>query len=153
MTFSTPKPFFPYREPESTQGPVPTRLLRVFFLSTAKVKGTLGEKVKVTPWPGSTAWAGKITAADRERILDQIKLPSDMGPESWWLTEFEDYSSPRPGHADLYFNPSGDDVPVERPPHIQYVANSFPDSVICYALVGYLAVPCLVRRWRRRKGG
>lgn len=51
MSFTTPRPFFPYREPadqrESPKANVPVaeteRLLRVFFIGTARVEGTLGD--------------------------------------------------------------------------------------------------------------
>jgi hypothetical protein len=154
MTFKTPAPFFPYREPEtkSPEGPSPARLLRVYFLSSSRVKGALGKEGAGEAWPGTVPWANKIESGDREKILDLVKLPNDTPPQSWWLTEFEDRSSPRPGKADVWFSPTTND-PVERPPQIQYVANPIPDCVMTYALVAYLAIPGLVRHLRRRRAG
>ena len=126
--------------------------LRVFFLSSSRVKGALGKEGAGEAWPGTVAWANKIESGDREKILDQVKLPNDTPPQSWWLTEFEDRSSPRPGKADVWFSPTTND-PVERPPQIQYVANPIPDCVMSYALVAYLAIPGLVRHLRRRRAG
>src|SRR5206468_8255579 len=51
MTFTAERPFFPYREPEDQRrGPAAgtPRLLRVYFLGDARMKGALGEKGE---WP------------------------------------------------------------------------------------------------------
>lgn len=149
MTFQTPRPFFPYREPQDQtpgdQRPA-SRLLRVFFLSSGKVQGKLADK----PWPGEVKWANKIEPADRDKILDLVKLPKETPPTSWWLTEFEDHSNPRPGTADVFFSPAEDNNAVERPPHIRYVGTRWSGCVMTLALVGYLLVPGLVRRLRSR---
>ncbi|HYV36960.1 MAG TPA: hypothetical protein VE988_14735, partial [Gemmataceae bacterium] len=91
-----------------------------------------------------------IEASDRDKLLELCKLDKKTGPETWWLTEFEDKSSPRPGTADLYFSVAGDQNPVARPDHIQYVAARVPNCVMTYALLGYMLVPCVVRVVRRR---
>jgi hypothetical protein len=145
MTFQTERPFFPYREPESSaeDQTAATRLLRVFFLGDAKVSGTLGEQGK--EWPGKVAWANQLAATDQQNILKQLKLPGEVPAGSWWLTEFEDWSSPRPGTADVYFSPSPDQQPVARPPHIQYVSRQAPDCIMCYALVIWMLGLGLVR--------
>jgi hypothetical protein len=175
MSFKTRRPFFPYREPkeddegEAVQKKKPqhqddedgeaepvkkkkrftsSRLLRVFFLSTARVEGTQGWKGM--GWPGEVAWANQVKAEDRKQLLKLLKLPAKTGPASWWLTEFEDHSSPREGDADVYFVRSEDQRTVERAPHIRYVSAALPGCVMCYALAAYLVVPCLVRHWRRR---
>jgi hypothetical protein len=152
MTFQTDKPFFPYREPAedaaADKKPATGRLLRVFFLSDGRVQGTIGEKGAC--WPGKAVWANRLTAPQREQILQQLKLDADT-PPSWWLTEFEDHSSPRPGTDDVYFAPSADQSTVEREPHIKYVSRKVPDCVMCYALAAYMVVPCLIRCVRRKK--
>jgi hypothetical protein len=156
MTFQTEKPFFPYREPAADipvdnvkdKQPAPARLLRVFFLSDARVQGTIGDKG--ASWPGQTVWANRLSAEQRGQLLGQLKLGADTLPSSWWLTEFEDHSSPRPGTDDVYFSPSADQSTVEREPHIKYVSSKIPDCVMCYALAAYMIVPGLIR-WVRRK--
>ena len=154
MTFQTDRPFFPYREPASqapsqaTAGlPSTSRMLRVFFLGEKKVEGVLGEGNP--SWPGSVAWANQLSGEDREKLLQLLKLPKETPPASWWLTEFEDPSSPRPGTADVYFSTSADQAPKEREPHIEYVSRTMPDFM-CYALAGYMAFPYVVRRLRRK---
>jgi hypothetical protein len=152
MTFKTDRPVFPYREPEDKTPPekkVDNRLLRVYFLSTKRVQGTLGEKGEAS-WAGQTAWANKLDGKIRQHLLEVLKMPKETPPAEWWLTEFEDRSSPRPGNLDLYFEPSADQAPVERPPHIQYVGVSRPD-VMSVALAVCLVVPPVLRAWRRRR--
>jgi hypothetical protein len=151
MTFTTDQPFFPYREPNNltpaAQGGS-ERLLRVFFLSESRVKGTLG--AKGDRWPGTVAWANRLNGTDREKLLQLLKLPAQTPPDSWWLTEFEDRSSPRPGAVDVYFSTSEDQGTVARPDHIQYVSSALPGCVMCYALAIYLLAPCFARQLRRR---
>jgi len=153
MTFHTERPIFPYREPASeapkSEKPLKERLLRVFFLSDKRMQGTLGDKGPT--WPGKTVWAKPLTAEQRDLLLKQLKLAADTPPPSWWLTEFEDHSSPRPGTDDVYFASSDDQTLVERPPFIQYVSRKMPDGVMCYALAAYMIVPCLIRCVRRKK--
>lgn len=135
MSFKADRPFYPYREPEST--PVPAahaqqrgndvRLLKVFVAAPARYAGTLGEGSQ--PWPGQTAWAGSLDPARWEGFFQRAKLTEAVNepglaltmPKSsdgWWLTEFEDRSSPRPGTDEVYFAPSADPSPVTRPPII-----------------------------------
>jgi hypothetical protein len=149
MTFKTDHPFFPYREPQVQAADKRYgRLLRVFFIGKGKMIGRLGDKAGA--WPSSIAWADQLKAADREGLLKLLKLPDDTPPASWYLTEFEDHSSPRPGIADVYFEPADDQTPVKRPPHIQYVFNGAANFAMYCALAAYVAVPRVLRgRWRR----
>src|SRR5262249_31099362 len=45
-----------------------------------------------------------------------VALPK--ATDAYWLTEFEDRSSPRPGTDEVYFEPAADASPVARPPII-----------------------------------
>jgi Uncharacterized protein conserved in bacteria (DUF2330) len=150
MTFHADRPFYPYKEPTpdapKSDDPLTGRLLRVFFLSDSRYQGKLGEK---GAWPGRTAWAGALGDADRDAVWNMLKLPAGKVPQPWWLTEFEDSSSPRPATADVFFSPSEDQKPVEREPHIHYVSQPLPDCIMCYAIAACLVTPSLVRRWRR----
>jgi hypothetical protein len=178
MTFHTERPYFPYREPPRAAqaepaGPAPVRqedskvkppagysgtpgpslrLLRVYFVAEGRVKATLGEAGK--EWTGAAhadlVWSNKLPAPDREKVLGQLKLPQDTPPGEWWLTEFEDFSSARPGSDDLYFARDTNQAPVERPPVIQYVSTNLPGCVMCYALALYLFLPRFLRRRRAR---
>ena len=178
MTFHTERPFFPYREPSPPPEPPPAppvrredgkvmppkgytdipptpRLLRVYFLSESRVRGTLGG-VSGKDWStvasARVVWSNKLVDANRESILGQLKLPKETPPASWWLTEFEDHSSPRPGSDDVYFSADDNQAPVERPPIIQYVSANVSGGVMCFALAVYLFLPRLLRRRSRAQG-
>jgi hypothetical protein len=119
MSFTTEKPFFPYSEPASQreQQTAPgSRLLRIFFLGTEKMQGTLGPEGG--RWPGELIQAGRVNARERGPVLELLKLPANTPPASWYMTVFEDRSSPRPGSADLFFSVAEDQTPVlpRRPP-------------------------------------
>jgi len=109
MTFQTERPYFPYREPAARGDVEPgrikqsSRLLRVFFLGERRVEGSLG---KDGVWPGVTVWANKLGDEQRSQLLEKLKLDKLKSTESWWLTELEDRSSPRPGTDDVFFAPS-----------------------------------------------
>ena len=113
----------------------PSRLLRVYFLSDKKYRGTLGDKGE---WPGQTAWAGALSQSDREDVWKALNLPAGKTPQTWWLTEFEDYSSPRPGTADVFFAPSEDQTPLQREKYVHYVSQAFPDCIPWCAALGCL---------------
>jgi hypothetical protein len=98
LSFKTDRPFFPYREPkdqrdEKAKG-VP-RLLRVFLAAKARMAGKLGDGTK--SWPGQTVWANALRDEERLGLIDKAKIPGGIPLMKWWLTEFEDRSTPRPG--------------------------------------------------------
>jgi hypothetical protein len=149
MSFQAEQPFFPYREPaaqggDAFKGP---RLLRVYFLADKRYQGQLGTGGK--PWPGEVVWANLISADDRTKLLDLVKHPADTPPGSWWLTEFEDSSSPRPGAEDVFFSPSHYQSTVERPPIVKYVSGEqAPGCVLCYAAAAFMVGSYVARRRR-----
>ncbi|HEY7427971.1 MAG TPA: DUF2330 domain-containing protein [Gemmataceae bacterium] len=151
MTFQTDRPLFPYREPESRESAEKLethhRLLRIYFVSDARYQGELTPQV---PWTGQVAWAGKIGPADRQTVLELLKLPAATGPAEWWLTEFEDDWPYQTAPADVYFSRSPTQDAVRRPPILEYTASSFPADVIVFALAAVVVLPPLVRR--RKKG-
>jgi len=120
--------------------------LRVFLVSNQRTKGVVGDKDAT--WPGQVVWSNKLDTGDRNKLLELVKLPADTPPADWWLTEFEDHSSPRPGSDDVYFTASEDKQPVERPPHIQYVSLSPAECALCWGLTACLCLPLLA--WRCR---
>jgi hypothetical protein len=154
MTFPTDKPFFPYREPAKQPGR-PGRLLRVYFLAEARYKGVLPGAA----WPGQVAWANQVGGAVRAALLRHAGLPAETGPAKWWLTEFEDYSSPRPGKADVSFERDENQQTRERSPHVIYTEPSLGDYLLAFLTQGACYyVPLLLLgllfwlEWRRRPG-
>jgi hypothetical protein len=69
MTFTTDRPFYPYREPadqrETVQANLPAdpgnRTLRVFFLAPGRFDGAVGEAG--LPWPGKPRWSSHLPPA------------------------------------------------------------------------------------------
>lgn len=112
MTFTTDKPFFPYREPADLRENLPAaargslRALRIFAIMPDRAQGALEE---------SYVWPGAVKYARPADIAAIGALPFKLAPNAW-LTEFEDTSSPRPGVADLFFTPSKDKGEVVPPP-------------------------------------
>jgi hypothetical protein len=131
MTFSTDKPVYPYREPADQRENLPanavlqSRLLRVFFLGTERVRGSVGSG----PFLGKTVWSGLPKS--------KVELPFSA-PARPWLTVFEDSSSPRPGTDDLFFAKAPDQADV-RPPPITYDNDvDIPLPLDVVALVGFI---------------
>ena len=81
MSFKTDRPLFPYREPESANSAaklgIEHRLLRIYFLAEARYQGEL---TKESRWTGKVAWAGRLSAENRLKTLEQLGLPATTGP-------------------------------------------------------------------------
>jgi hypothetical protein len=150
MSFKTDRPLFPYREPDPKGSAealdAKRRLLRIYFLAEARYQGEL---TKETPWTGRVAWAGKLSAEERKRTLELLRLPETTGPAEWWLTEFEDDWPYRVAPADVYFSRAADQGTVKRPPIVEYISSSWPTDVMVYALAAVVVVPPLLRRTLR----
>lgn len=118
MSFQTDKPFYPYREPEDMRSKAsPTnRKLRVFFLSDARYEGAIG---KERIWPARTEWANVLPEHSSTNVTQGLGMTEAetkiLSGQRWYLTEFVDQSSPRPGTDEIYFKKSNDQTPVERP--------------------------------------
>jgi hypothetical protein len=151
MSFKTDRPIFPYREPAykglNEKVGVKSRLLRIYFLAESRYDG---EFAKDSPWSGKVAWAGKLDAAARSKLLEQLKLPPTTGPAQWWLTEFEDDWSYQPAIGDVYFRPSRNQENVHRPAITQYGYSRIPHDGAIYALLCVAAVSSLLVRLGRR---
>jgi hypothetical protein len=155
LSFKTDAPLFPYREPDPKGAQALTRegrLLRFYFLSDARYDGSL---VGAT-WTGKTAWAGPLTAEQRARALDLLRLPAgSAGPPSWYLTELEDPWPYRVHPSDLTFARSATQELVRRPPILEYVSTDATGrrDGTALAVVGLLLAPAMMRRLSRRPKG
>lgn len=144
MSFGTPRPLYPYREPEGqrTAPPPPERTLRVFFVSDQRYRGDLG---------GGKTWAAETTYAQAlgSTVLED-HLPGLL-PSSAYLTVFVDRSNPRPGTDDLWFRPS-DEGDVTPEPIVRTVGRPFVIPLDLLLMVGLMGAGLwwVVRRWRRR---
>jgi hypothetical protein len=147
MSFSTERPFYPYREPTDQRENRPpdapsTRRLQVFFIGPTRVDGSIG--AASAPWPGKAIWSDKLDAV---KHLGTLPVATPFGA---WLTRFEDDASPRPGTDDLFFAPAADDHPVKPPP----IVNTRPVNVLLPIepiVLGVILAWKLVRRSRRKK--
>jgi hypothetical protein len=159
LSFQTDRPLFPYREPESKQPAedlgVKQRLLRIYFIADARYRGDLNKDVagsgKVV-WTGRAAWSDKLDAAQRKEALELLQLPETTGPETWWMTEFEDPWPYQTAPADLYFARADDQGSFKRPPIYVTAAPAQPGAGTAYALAAVLlGLPALrlVRRGRK----
>lgn len=151
MSFKTDRPLFPYREPDYKDSPrtlgTTNRLLRIYFIAEAKYRGEL---TTATAWTGKIVWANRLSAADRTKALEFLKLPAAAGPKDWWLTEFEDNWPYRVARADLYFVRAADQRTVKRAPILAHSPERFLQDGSVYALAAVVLAPLLMRRRRRR---
>jgi hypothetical protein len=154
LTFPADRPYFPYREPANdSHGDGLPRRLRVYFVADARYKGVLTGAA----WPGYVVWSNRVSEEDRASVLGRLNLQAETGPPEWRLTEFEDVSSPRPGHDDVYFERDARQDTLERPPHVIYTEPWAVDyfwAVVtqwsfCYGPFVLLWVVWWV--WRRRR--
>jgi hypothetical protein len=153
LSFQTDKPLFPYREPESGASAAALgaqrRLLRIYFLGEAPYRGQLAENAR---WSGRVAWANRVGAQDRTKVLELLGLSDETGPAQWFLTEFEDWWQYKPAPSDLEFASNPDQQPLEREPIIQYVSTgASPDITVCL-LFAVLFGSRVVRRVSRTPG-
>lgn len=151
LSFRTERPLFPYREPEAADSAqalaAKKRLLRIYFLAEAKYQG---QHDKRTPWSGKVVWANKLSAEQRRKTLELLKLPANTGPAEWWLTEFEDNWPYQAAPGDVYFSRAARQDTVRRP--VQYAAGSGgPIDVTLIACAGLVLLPPLLRRFGRRR--
>ena len=142
MSFKTEKPFFPYREPADQRNDIrsfrQTRLLRIFYISNTPAKATIGGNVEKVD--------GHHVAANaqhkyRDDMLHLLKLPNNTGPTSWWVTVFEDRSSPRPGLDEVYFAPDGD---ARQPEASEFARVDVHEGASIYTIMAFLLAPGLV---------
>jgi hypothetical protein len=146
MSFHTDHPFFPYREPEMEQT-IQNRILQVLMLSQDRMEGKLGENFSEN-WAGKTKWADRLESKDTAELLNRLKV--SMNAKNLWLIDFEDDSSPRPGHADLYFRKAADQSSVVPPPIIMTEDDRIPIPIDLALIVAFLAIFFYRRRSRSR---
>ena len=124
MSFLTERPFYPYREPagnSSAESPPTERLLRVYVVTDGRQSATIGADRN---WHADTVWSGPLPEATTAEVMSKLGDPVSAKFEdrdsAYWLTEFEDHASPRPGFDELYFAKSNDQTPLERPPIVHH---------------------------------
>jgi len=149
MTFSTGRAFYPYREPKDQRETVAAsfsnvavskRMLRLYFLSNAKVDGIRGDG---GDFPGIVKLAGQTSVPE---------ALAAFSPGATFLTVFEDASTPRPGTDDVFFGPDADQSPVEVPTITVPVPNHIviPVDLVIVGVIMFAGLTLLVRRVMRK---
>lgn len=138
MSFTTDRPFFPYREPASQrEGEQKPRVLKVWFIGPERVAGTIGSS---TPWQGQMYWSDAV----RDLEVGGVKVPPAAR-----LTAFEDHATPRPGVDDLFFVRDEDQAVRVPPPFVE------PRTETTWVPLDVVMAPVLLIGggwwWRRRK--
>jgi hypothetical protein len=148
MSFTTQRPFFPYREPSDLHGEKAAttmpRSLKVFLLSEARMEGSLNQQ----KWPGEVVWANQVDAAFHQQIASECGLKSSQLPINLWLTAFEDKASPRPGTDDIFFANAATQNITVPPPIVIEDDWQFPLPLDLLLIVGLFAFSWW---WRKRK--
>ncbi|NUP14485.1 MAG: DUF2330 domain-containing protein [Polyangiaceae bacterium] len=142
MSFSAPRPFFPYREPADQRQTLPAELessaaskrhLRIYYLSTERALGNLGLEGS---WKAATSYSAPYDDPIVREALPEL-------PKRPWLTIFDDTQAVRPGTDEVYFSVSPDGAPIEPPPiHVSEPRTvRIPvDLVALGAIVGVIVV-------------
>lgn len=143
MSFTTDRPFFPYREPEDQRGGG-ARDLRVFFIAPWLARGAIGDGAS---WPGELVHGAQL--GDVPALLAGV-LDERAMPETAWLTYHLDRSSPRPGSDELFFARADEQKEIRIPPIVHEDVTAIPLFLDVIAFIGFLAfgVVKLVKRRR-----
>ena len=119
MSFATPRPFFPYREPaKARQDGESPRTLRVYLVAKERMDGAIGNKV----WPGRTTWTDSVSSPDSALFAKQLRLADDTSSTrlaNMRVTTLEDRSSTRVAADDVYFQAAFDQSRIVPPPIIE----------------------------------
>lgn len=109
ISFSTPQPFYPYREPprrsDPSSGPEEERLLRVWFIAPepmlpVALRTEAGQRMFLRPW---------VEGMQRDVAREALKaLPADILPpgDRLWLQAFRDQKPKRDGWSDAILVPA-----------------------------------------------
>jgi hypothetical protein len=145
LSFDTPEPFYPYREPDDVR-PEPTRHLRLFFIGQGvpEVRDESRPSTSATLWPVKPTYAGPVAS--------DVKLPiPGWEPSTSWLTVYDDKAPSRKGKGDLALRPTEDTTAI-TPPSIEVAEpREVPIPADLLALGALLSAVVVVAQ-RRRHG-
>jgi len=143
ISFTTARPLFPYREPDSGVASEALnnshRTLRIYFIADTQYEGKINGRHS---WSANTMWSGDITS-HRAALLRELKLPPNTGSKKWWLTEFQDQWPYEKAAGDLYFSQVAKSMVIDRDgKHIPYKMDA--------AFLGLIALFCLMKARREK---
>jgi hypothetical protein len=145
MSFPTPQPFFPYREPAeprsaATKIDLPEgRSMHVLFLGAGRVKASLGTDAP-RPWPARVPWTNALPSADLAVLRQQLDLGVEQLPDATWLTAFEDHTGARPD-MDVYFETDDEQTPIVPPPLV--IPREIPIPIDIISGMAVLMILCI----------
>lgn len=129
MSFDTPRPFFPYSEPQAPQ-PFNSaqRWLQIFFLAPQRMAGFEGESADASGWAGQVNFADRLSSDQQRDLSGWLTLPEETVSAASWLTVFDDHSSPRRAAVDVFFAPDSDQSQKLPSPsvHSRYLTITVP---------------------------
>jgi hypothetical protein len=138
LSFSTDRPYFPYREPRDAARAVPA-LFRLHVLSSSSVSGVLGEARQ--PWNASVRYSGPYTG----------EPPAYARIGSPWLTLFEETLQSRPVAGDLFLELAATPRPVAAAARVVERTWAIPVELLLLVLAAAGVVVAVVRGpWGRR---
>ena len=146
MSFTTDRPFFPYREPASqrrlSSENFTSRALRIWFLGPERVDGTIGDG---TFWPGILRRSDALPEPLRADVMSVAKLTF---PPSIRMTAFIDQSTIRSGSDELFFARSAVQSAFVEPPYIERTDDTthVPLDLVALAVIILGGVVWLIRR-------
>lgn len=144
MSFDTPRPFYPYSEPQNpNQKAPPSRWLQLFFFALNRVEGKLESE---EAWPGTVKYAAPTSMWETMRLLGlQPIFTTNDSPA--WLTAFDDISTTR-GTEDVYFEKEATQANIIPPPIIREIDEDVPvpADLIVVVVLGSLIW------WFKRRG-
>jgi hypothetical protein len=136
LSFRTPEPFFPYREPRDAERLVPA-LFRLYVIAHTSVEGLLGEAR--SPWTAQVRYSGPFTP----------EPPAFARIASPWITMFEEVAQKRPVAGDLYLRPTSTHRPIAAPPRTVERRWGVPiELLVAGLLVAGVVLLLVVRRGR-----
>lgn len=134
LSFTTPRPFFPYREPSDAER-APPQTFRLYAIGATSLEAKLGQ---AGPWGAAVRYSGPL----RDVSLPFSKLTAP------WATFFEETTATRSRSGDLFLQATATPRLVQATPRSVQEAITVPIELVALAVVGGVV---LVVRKRRRK--
>jgi hypothetical protein len=145
LSFETPAPFYPYREPQPKRGQEPIwRQMGLYVFAPQRVQGRVESKT-APKWTAETVWADKMGPQHEvDALAAELKIPRAAFGANPQLTAFVDSLAVRPD-GDLRFEAATDQSAVIPPPIVTRRRENAYIPVDLAFLGGGLLL------WRRRR--
>jgi hypothetical protein len=135
LSFDTPTPFYPYREPSDAPAH-PGRLLRLAFVGPFTPDAQLGGAAET----GEARFVAPVFSGELDKTASALPVLADP---SAWLTVYDDRAETRRGLGDLTLRPTSTKQRITPPPIIDRVPRELPlpiDVVGFFVALGAIGV-------------